>query len=78
MENYKIEQYNNSFKKGILSVWEKSVLATHDFLTKSDFAEIKELVASIDFNDLDVYCLTKQDLVLGFIGVAKNKIEMLF
>lgn len=78
MTNYNIERYQEAFKSGILRVWERSVLATHDFLTRSDYEEIKELVAAIDFKDFDVYCLTRQEAVLGFIGIAENKIEMLF
>ncbi|MBL7813893.1 MAG: GNAT family N-acetyltransferase [Saprospiraceae bacterium] len=78
MNDYSIEKYNDGFRTQILSVWEKSVLATHDFLSEYDFKAIKALVATINFNDFQVYCLTNQSLVLGFIGVAGEKIEMLF
>lgn len=36
------------------------------------------MVSSINFNDFQVFCLTDEDLILGFIGVADKKIEMLF
>lgn len=78
MNNYKIEKYNDNFKNALLTVWENSVLATHHFLSKSDFREIKKLVTSINFNDLEVYCLTNNQIVLGFIGVEDKKLEMLF
>ncbi len=74
----KIKYYKDEYKQQILTVWEKSVLATHDFLTESDFNDIKEQVYSINFNDLQVYCLTEKELILGFIVVANRKIEMLF
>jgi putative acetyltransferase len=47
-------------------------------LTPTDFEEIKELVSNINFNDFQVFCLTNENLVLGFIGVADKKVEMLF
>lgn len=78
LDDVEIKPYNKKFRQQILTVWEKAVLATHDFLTQSDFDEIKQLVASINFNDLQVFCLTSNELVLGFIGVADKKVEMLF
>ena len=77
-DKFKIKAYDQKYKQQILTVWERSVLATHDFLTPTDFSEIKELVQTINFNHFQVYCLTEDDLVIGFIGVADKKIEMLF
>jgi putative acetyltransferase len=77
-DKFDIKAYHDKYRSQILTVWERSVLATHGFLTRKDFLEIKELVQSIDFNLFQVYCLTKKDLVVGFLGVADNKIEMLF
>jgi len=77
-QNYKIEAYTNSDREQILNVWEKSVLATHEFLKPTDFKEIKALVQTIDFDHFDVYCLKQNNKVVGFIGVAEQKIEMLF
>ncbi|HZH69620.1 MAG TPA: GNAT family N-acetyltransferase [Flavobacteriaceae bacterium] len=77
-DNFEIKPYSDIYREQILTVWEDSVLATHDFLTRSDFEEIKELAASINFNDFQVFCLTAENTIMGFIGVADNKIEMLF
>lgn len=77
-DHFGIHPYTDRFRQQILTVWKKSVLATHDFLTSTDFEEIKELVNNINFNDFQVFCLTKENLVLGFIGVADRKVEMLF
>ncbi|MDO9551377.1 GNAT family N-acetyltransferase [Rhodonellum sp.] len=77
-QNFKIEPYTDNDKAQIIEVWEKSVLATHDFLDPIDFIEIKALVQTIDFNDFEVYCLKQNSEVVGFIGVAEKKIEMLF
>ena len=78
MDNYRVNKYNDNYKEQILTIWENSVLATHDFLTPNDFKEIKELVSNINFNDFQVFCLMNENLILGFIGVADKKVEMLF
>lgn len=61
-----------------MKVWENSVRATHDFLIQSDFEEIKALVQTINFIDFQVFFLTNEKMVLGFVGVLNKKIEMLF
>lgn len=76
--NFEITEYSDTYKQQILTVWEKSVLATHDFLTPTDFMEIKKLVNSINFNDFQVFCLVNGKVISGFIGVAEKKVEMLF
>ena len=75
---FEITPYDQKYKQQILTVWERSVLATHDFLTQADFSEIKELVQTINFDHFQVYCVTEDDFVIGFIGVDDKKIEMLF
>ncbi|WP_312345011.1 GNAT family N-acetyltransferase [Chryseobacterium binzhouense] len=77
-DHFNIEPYSDKVREQVLKVWENSVLATHDFLSPNDFREIKELVSSINFNQLDVFCLINGNIVSGFIGVAEKKIEMLF
>jgi putative acetyltransferase len=74
----KIMKYSDDYREQLLLVWEKSVLATHDFLTPEDFQSIKEAVHTINFNAFDVYCLTENSKLLGFLGVADQKVEMLF
>ncbi|OUL59950.1 GNAT family N-acetyltransferase [Flavobacterium sp. AJR] len=73
-----IQPYNDKFKEQMILVWENSVRATHNFLVPSDIDYYKKIVSSIDFNSFPVFCLTEADTVLGFIGIAENKIEMLF
>jgi len=76
--NFEITEYSDTYKQQVLTIWEKSALATHDFLTSTDFEEIKELVNTINFNDFQVFCLVNGKVILGFIGVAEKKVEMLF
>jgi putative acetyltransferase len=74
-----IIRYTDELKQDLISVWERSVLATHTFLSKDDVTHYKQVVAGIDYNAFDVYCyLDEHTKLAGFIGVADAKIEMLF
>jgi len=76
-KNFEILKYSDKYREQILDIWEKSVIATHDFLKATDFQSIKEIVKKIDFNVFEVYCLAYKSEVIGFIGVVEQKIEML-
>lgn len=76
--NLHIVPYSQALRSQILDVWERSVLATHHFLSKEDFDEIKSMVATIDFGAFTVHCLLDTNKVVGFIGLTDQKIEMLF
>jgi putative acetyltransferase len=76
--NYQIIRYSDEFKEKIIDLWEKSVIASHDFLTPEDFLSIKIIVEKIDFNLFEVFCLILNDELIGFLGVESQKIEMLF
>jgi putative acetyltransferase len=77
-ENFEIVKYSDKHRKQVIDVWEKSVLVTHGFLKANDFQSKKELVETIDFNSFEVYCLVQNSEVAGFLGVAEQKVEMLF
>lgn len=62
----------------MICVWEKSVRATHHFVTSEEVERLKELVKQIDFNSYSVFCLTSGNTVLGFLGVENDVIETLF
>jgi putative acetyltransferase len=76
--DFKIIQYCDNFRSQIIEIWKKSVIATHDFLKPDDFLELQELMLSLDFKDLEMYLLLKNDIAVGFIGVNNRHIEMLF
>lgn len=77
-QTFEIIKYSAKYRNQILNVWEKSVSATHDFLKPADFQSIKDIVKTIDFNDFEVYCLMQNTEAAGFLGVAEQKVEMLF
>lgn len=76
--NTEILLYKTEFKNQIIDIWEKSVLATHHFLKKEDFREIKAKLQAFDFTQLDVFCLLINNKMAGFMVLHEQKIEMLF
>lgn len=76
--NCRIEKFSEKDRADLLIVWEKSVLATHDFLKPQDFKEIRNFLYTMDFSQLTVYCLWDSKSLIGFIGIDGSKIEMLF
>lgn len=78
-QEFSIVRYEESLRDQVLTTWEKSVMATHHFLTEEDFKSIKEAVFTmVDFHAFPVFCLMRGPEVAGFIGVADRKVEMLF
>ncbi len=73
-----ILKYNDTFRKELIDVWEASVRATHHFLEPGDIDFFKTLVEGIDFNTFDVYCAFDNNKMIGILGVADRKLEMLF
>ena len=63
----------------LVSVWEASVKATHDFLTQEDIDFFRPLILNEYLHAVELAC-TKDAAgnILGFIGIAANKVEMLF
>jgi putative acetyltransferase len=60
-------------------IWEASVRATHDFVTEADIDVFRPLVAEAIRGDVELACIRDaDDLVVGFLGVAEGKVEMLF
>jgi putative acetyltransferase len=64
----------------LLALWERSVRATHDFLTEDDIAFFRPLVAEgLRGDALELWVLTDAaDAPLGFMGLAGDRIEALF
>jgi putative acetyltransferase len=74
-----IHSINNRNKiNDLLNIWESAVAATHTFLSESDIQAIKPEVVKGLKEIEHLYCYYVDDTAHGFIGVANNKIEMLF
>lgn len=73
-----IEKYTDLLREQVLSVWERSVLATHHFLSHEDFTILKNLLHKLDLKLFEIYCLMDRGQVAGFTALSGRKIEMLF
>lgn len=64
----------------LVGIWERSVRASHDFLTDDDIAEIRSKMASCYLPAVKLTAIspTPAGELCGFIGIADGKIEMLF
>lgn len=63
----------------IVDVWEASVRATHDFLSEDDIRFFKPLILNEYLSAVELYCVKDEaERIHGFVGVAGQKIEMLF
>ena len=64
----------------LVALWERSVRATHDFLTETDIEALRPLVREALSDDaLELWVLTeKTDVPIGFMGLAGHDIAALF
>lgn len=63
----------------LIELWERSVRATHHFLTNDDIMSLKPLILAHYFDAVALRCAKNtQGNCLGFIGVHEGNIEMLF
>ena len=63
----------------LLKVWEASVRATHHFLSEQHILQIRELIIQHHYFDhVQLYHIEFDGKIVGFMGLAYEKIEMLF
>ena len=63
----------------LISLWEDSVRATHNFLTEEDIVFYRALILNTYFDLVNLKCVRDSTgAILGFIGTTPGKIEMLF
>jgi len=66
-------------RERLLELWERSVRATHYFLEDSDVVALRPLVAEeLASHGVDWWVLVSSEVLLGFLGLASDKIEALF
>lgn len=77
---YKLDAPQKSEYATLLDVWESSVRATHHFLEKKDIEIFKKIIQEKDvFNHVNLICARDMNNnILGFMGVSKDSLEMLF
>nr|MBD5377541.1 GNAT family N-acetyltransferase [Bacteroides sp.] len=74
----KIVKCNSDDYAALSAIWERSVRATHDFLDDDAIAEIKAALAPHYFPNVELYAVSHNDSLTGFIGLHNDMIEMLF
>lgn len=77
--NFLIDNIPESDYPEVVEVWEASVRATHHFLKEEDIAYFKPLILMVYLKAVDLRCVRNEHhRIIGFLGVADGKIEMLF
>lgn len=71
----KIVKCNERDYDTLVRIWERSVRATHGFLNE---VEIKTALIPDYFPNVDLYAVSDNSSLVGFIGLHENIIEMLF
>lgn len=62
----------------LIAVWESSVRATHHFLSENDIMTYRSLILTEYFDQVRLYAVKFEEEVMGFIGINKKSIQMLF
>ncbi|QHT67092.1 GNAT family N-acetyltransferase [Rhodocytophaga rosea] len=77
--NTDIAKAHSSDFQEITEVWEASVRATHHFLQEKDIQYFKPLILNEYLWHVYLFCIrNEKQQITGFLGIAGNKIEMLF
>ncbi len=74
----RIETCNEKDYKTLVEIWERSVRATHSFLTEKYIMDIRESLISKYFNAVSLYVIYDEYTIVGFMGLYDPNIEMLF
>ncbi|MGM5630736.1 GNAT family N-acetyltransferase [Apibacter raozihei] len=61
----------------LVEIWESAVINTHNFLKKEVFLHYKSNLFTY-FQYVELLGLEKDEILIGFIGIAEENIEMLF
>ncbi len=61
----------------LMEIWESAVQNTHDFLKEEDFLYYKGKIPMY-FQNLTLLGFEQEGVLVGFIGIAGESIEMLF
>ncbi|GAA5625784.1 peptidyl-lysine N-acetyltransferase YjaB [Brucella sp. NBRC 12953] len=73
-----IRKSNPADAPALTAIWRASVLATHEFLSREDFAEIEKLVGEQYLPNVEVDVIEDDGKPVGFMGMTDNNIDSLF
>ena len=77
MKIFTAENRNDDLINQLVDVWEKSVKATHLFLTVDGINEIKEYVPQA-MRNVETLVVAIENTPVAFMGVENKRLEMLF
>jgi len=76
---HKIDTINKIEYQEVVDVWESSVRATHHFLKEEDIEYFKPLILNKYLDAVLLRCIRNdENRIIGFLGVEKQNLEMLF
>ena len=66
--------------EALVALWERSVRATHSFLTEADIGDLRpQVLDALSYDALELWVLTERtDVPLGFMGLVDHDIAALF
>ena len=78
MEIIRVFERDEQLISSLVTVWESSIRATHDFFSETNIREIKKYVfQAIEEIPILVVAVDNKE-TLAFMGIAEDKLEMLF
>lgn len=78
MEIKRVFERGEQLISSLVTVWESSIRATHDFFSETNIREIKKYVfQAIEEIPILVVAVDNKE-TLAFMGIAEDKLEMLF
>ena len=78
MEIKRVFERDEQLISSLVTVWESSIRATHDFFSETNIREIKKYVfQAIEEIQILVVAVDNKE-TLAFMGIAEDKLEMLF
>lgn len=78
IKKYSIEERDEKLIEELTKIWRNSVEKTHLFLEKNDIESISKYVP-LALKQISILIVIEEEgIELGFLGIEKDKIEMLF
>lgn len=78
MKIIEVQERTPALIEGLVKLWESSVKATHLFLPEGEIQNIKEYVPQALEEIPHLIVAEKENAPVGFMGIAGQKLEMLF
>lgn len=78
MRIFELRERSSDLLEQLLEVWERSVRATHLFLSDQEVWQIRQYVPQALCSVQHLVVASEGDIPVGFMGVEGNTLEMLF